>query len=222
MFDAFEEEPKLTVNSSTKKTEERRVESDASIAFDPEYIKQARPQDKSVEQRPHADISALSGPYFYKLPRELRDPVFSQLLASGNPAFMRTSSASEWEGKILIAKHGVCRLNLGHKNRTNCQPPSQEILAGIQNLDIRVNHTISHTSTVKDYPEIKLLDLFAGQTPHRKTCMVSVDDRSDGCQMMPCVVFRYLEALRGVRKDGLADGYELEDCHLNFLRRALD
>ncbi len=155
-FDTFEEEPKLTVNSSTKKTEERRVESDAPIAFDPEHIKQATPQDKSVEQRPHVDISALSGPYFYKLPRELRDPVFSHLLASGNPAFMRTSSALEWEGKILIAKHGVCRLNLGYKNRTNCQPPSQEILAGIQNLDIRVNHTISHVSTVADYPEIKL------------------------------------------------------------------
>ena len=60
--------------------------------------------NKQFVQSKPVNVSAKLGPYFYKLPRELRDQIFSYLLVSGYLSLMRTSRAMEQEGKHGLLK----------------------------------------------------------------------------------------------------------------------
>ncbi|KAL9071184.1 MAG: hypothetical protein Q9161_004361 [Pseudevernia consocians] len=175
-FEAFKEELEDTVTTLIKMTEEQLNATDAPTTFNRNslirLIKQRMPQDVYIVQPKSINIPAGLGPYLYKLPRELRDQIFSHLLASGYPDFMRTSRAMKQEGKSRIFKEGVYRMNIGFDNGINCQKPSQEIMATIQNVDIRIDNS-TPDSNPDDHTELEFLDLFAGPAPHRKTCHVS-------------------------------------------------
>ena len=136
------------------------------------------------KQMPHEHVvqpqevisSAGLGPYLFKLPPELRDQIFTQLLASGYPTFMRTSKAMKKEGEMWIAKEGIYRINLACFYGINCHGPSQEVLNKIQNVSIRVKGPRYWTNTgIAGHPELKALDDLAGSAFLHKTCIVSLE-----------------------------------------------
>lgn len=183
-FEAFKEELEFADTTLIKMPEEQLNARNAPTAFNHDdlvqQIKQRMPQDEYVVQPKPVKIPAGLGPYFYKLPRELRDQIFSHLLASGHPNFMRTSRAMRQEGKIWVAREGVYRMNLGFYYRFNCQKPSQEIIATIQNVNICINSDAIATSSVDVHSELLLLDIFAGPVPHRQTCKICLEFHSAG------------------------------------------
>lgn len=102
-------------------------------------------EDHYVVEVPFIDYPGGLGPFFSKLPRELRDHIFSDLLVSGDPQFIALSRAMKFEGMALIYKKGVYRINIGYDvlNRKhslgNCPSPTQETAESIQNFCIRVS-----------------------------------------------------------------------------------
>lgn len=154
---------------------------------------------KQIVQSKPVNVCAGLGPYFYKLPRELRDQIFSYLLVSGYPGLMRTSRAMEQEGKTWIAKTGIFRVNVGSCNGINYNP-SPETVDRIQNVNIAIKNTITPYSSLDQHPELKILDLFAGSTPHRKTCNVSIEFYATGPTLVSDKVLVRLQCLTGFEK----------------------
>ncbi len=110
-------------------------------------IESAMPQESQcVFEYPRVDYAGGLGPFFSKLPRELRDQIFSDVIVSGYPQFMSVSRVMKIEGKALIHKKGIYRLNFGYdvsRNqlgflKENCLRPFQKIADNIQNLSITV------------------------------------------------------------------------------------
>lgn len=228
-LEAFKGELEATVTTLTKMAEEQLKARDAPITFNRDslirYIKWRMPHDEYIIHPKPIDIPAGLGPYLYKLPRELRDQIFSHLLASGHPNFMRTSKLMEQQGRAWVAKEGICRINLGYCNGINCQKPSQQIAATIQNVNIRINNSDIATSSLDEYPELSLLDIFAGPTPHRKTCNVSFDFYENRYFTVGHVVLSRLQHLRGFEKVVLriwmnwTGGITIENPSENFLAK---
>ncbi len=125
---------------------EQQEKSGATVALDRNSplrcIESAMPQESQYV----FDYAGGLGPFFTKLPRELRDLVFSDLIVSGSPQFMSVSRVMKIEGKALIYKKGIYRLNFGYDVdryqfgflKENCVPPSQKISDNIRNLSITV------------------------------------------------------------------------------------
>ena len=84
------------------------------------------------------------GPSFGKLPRELRDPIYSDLIASGHPQFMSVSRVMNAEGMDLIYKKGVFRMgfDLDVANQEfvfrKFTLPTANIVDKIQDLRVRI------------------------------------------------------------------------------------
>ncbi|CAF9922243.1 hypothetical protein IMSHALPRED_005634 [Imshaugia aleurites] len=211
-FEAFKEELDNGVKANMKTVEEHLSAEDAPMAFDRDglirYIKQRMPQDEYPVQPKPVNIPAGLGPYFYKLPRELRDQIFSYLLVSGHPNFMRCSKAMEQEGETWVAKEGIYRINLRLFCSINCQRPSWKIAATIQNIDIKIDACmlpIARNAYPNRYSGLKILDLLTDPTHHRKTCNVSIEwyGARDGCMYIVEVgheVIDRLQRLRGFEK----------------------
>lgn len=198
-FEAFKGEAKAAVESLIKMAEAQLNARDAPMALRRdsliEIIKHWMPQDEYiVEPKPRL------GPYFHKLPRELREQIFSYLLISGDLRFMRTSRSMQQEGKSRLATEGIYRINLGFFFQVNCQKPSRQIAVTIQNVNIRLNSCFSPRSTLDRYPEIRLLDVVAGPPPYRKTCNISFEFYESGNVMVGHEVLSRLQRLRGFEK----------------------
>lgn len=177
---------------------------DAPTTFDRDsliqLIKQRVPQDEYLAQPKSVDIPAGLGPYFYKLPRELRDQIFAHLLASGYLDFMRTSRAMKQEGETRIAKEGVYRMNSGFDNGIHCQKPSQEVVATIQNVHIRIAYSTRGSDPDDSTELLEFLDLFAGPAPHRQTCNVSFESHGKKYFVVGYELLSRLQRLRGFEK----------------------
>ena len=84
------------------------------------------------------------GPSFGKLPRELRDPIFSDLIASGHPQFMSVSRVMNAEGMDWIYKKGVFRVrfDLDASNQElvfrKFTLPTADVVDKIQHLRVRI------------------------------------------------------------------------------------
>ena len=109
------------------------------------------------------------GPYFSKLPVELRNQIFTDLIVSGNPQFLGLSKATHAEGMPLIYKKGIFRVNFDYealkREHTfgNCPEPTPRILGKIQHLSVRIAVRDS-PSALKPRGEAKALsclDMFA-------------------------------------------------------------
>lgn len=183
--------------------EERPNAGDATVALNQDSLNQQINEqircDKHIVQSKPVNVSAGFGPYFYKLPRELRDEIFSDLLVSGHPNFMCTSRAMEQEGKSMIAKKGIFRINVGSRmtNYSNNHSPSQEIVYKIQNVNISIKSHYLPESDQAESTELQLLDLFADPAPHRKTCNVFIELYAVGYIVVRYMVLRRLQRLRG-------------------------
>ncbi|KAM0797665.1 hypothetical protein BDR22DRAFT_824106 [Usnea florida] len=79
------------------------------------------------------------GPFFYKLPQELRLEIFGYCVALGHPQFMRASRILRNEGNAVISKKGIYRMRLGQMIDNNGQYPSQEVAKTIQHLEVSVD-----------------------------------------------------------------------------------
>lgn len=84
------------------------------------------------------------GPSFGKLPRELRDPIYSDLIASGHPQFMSVSRVMNAEGMDLIYKKGVFKMGFDLDVSTQelvfreFTLPTANIVDKIQDLRVRI------------------------------------------------------------------------------------
>lgn len=123
------------------------------------------------------------GPFFLKLPQELRDQIYSDLITSGHPHFMIISRVMNAEGMALIFKRGVYRVNF-HINKFreetdcyNCPQPTSKIVDNIQNLNIRIRW--SHGNSNSDLPRItnafSWLEGFKDSSIKRGKCTIAVE-----------------------------------------------
>lgn len=123
------------------------------------------------------------GPFFLKLPRELRDQIYSDLITSGHPDFMIISRVMNAEGMALIFKEGVYRVNF-HINKfreetdcCNCPQPTSKIVDNIQNLNIQIRW--SHGNSSSDLPRItkafSWLEGFKNSFIKRGKCTIAVE-----------------------------------------------
>jgi hypothetical protein len=95
----------------------------------------------TIEPKCHNPYNAL-GPFFNKLPQELRDIIFADCLASGYPQFMATSRAMKEEGLGQIWEKGVFRMNINVvPGGPSCPRPTQEVLSKVQHLSVRIKAT---------------------------------------------------------------------------------
>lgn len=138
-----------------------------------------------VVEVPRVDYAQGLGPFFSRLPRELRDQIFSELLISGSPHFLALSRAVNIEGTALIYKKGVYRANFeaDPRNRVfvtltgKCTTLSPEAVENIQNMSIRVNTRKIPQFAEADlfYRVVEHLKIFAPSPFTRKACSVSVE-----------------------------------------------
>lgn len=211
----------MAVKMITKIVEEKLDASDNPMIFNSDdlsqYIKQRLPQNEFTVRPTQSKIPAGFGPYFYKLPRELRDQIFSHLLVFDYLSLMCTSRAMKQEGTPWIVEEGIYRINVGFRKKTNCPKPSQEMLATIQNVDIRISHTIRPTSTLQEFPELQFLNLFAGSAPHRRMCTVFFEPDAIGYATIGHKILLRLGRFKGFEKVRLligmtsADSYKVAD-----------
>ena len=120
------------------------------------------------------DMQKGKGPMLSKLPGEILNIIYSDLLSSGHPQFLRASKALHIEGTALVAEKGVYRMSYGH-NKINNSLSSQRIVDSIRNIDIAAD--LSHSGgsgwLVPGIPQIWLLQAFGEPGLVRGQCNVS-------------------------------------------------
>ena len=76
-----------------------------------------------------------------------------------------------------------------------------EIIATIQNVNISINRDALATSSVDAYPELLLLDIFAGPVPYRQTCNICLEFHAVGLVIIGEIeVLGRLKHFRGFEK----------------------
>ena len=108
------------------------------------------------------------GPTLSQLPGEIRNIIYSYLLCTGHPQFLRASKALYDEGSGLMAENGVYRVSFGSPNRTNYLLPSQRIVDNIHNIDICTD--LSHAPQ-----NLWLLEAFGEPGRPRAQCSVTLN-----------------------------------------------
>lgn len=149
-------------------------------------IESFMPQEEEyVVEVPLVDYAGGLGPFLFRLPREVRDQIFSDLVASGSPQFMSVSRAMNVEGMALIYTKGVYRMNFGYDVHERGLEVSdrryphltQEIAKNIQNLCMRVS-TKAFPSPLEAniFADVtRHVDIFAGHHVARGTCIISFE-----------------------------------------------
>ncbi len=125
------------------KVTEKHVSTGAAVSTDPQSSEECIGSSLRYDDRltvPLPNYARSLGPFFSKLPRELRDKILSELIISGNARFMSASRAMHSEGKDLIYQKGIFRINYGYSGmRRNVSSRTKKIADQIQNLLIRAN-----------------------------------------------------------------------------------
>lgn len=136
---------------------------------------------------------------FSKLPREIRDMIFEEMLASGQPQFLRTSKIMNQEGADMIPKHGVLRINIGFGAMISHPTITQKVADTVQNLRLRVNMTDYISFALGRYPERafpKMLKMFSNPKISRKSCNVFFEGRSASHRLIALEVVYSLKLLK--------------------------
>lgn len=152
-------------------------------AFNPENlnecIESSMPQeDQYAVQVSVFDYAGGLGPYFSKLPRELRDQIFSDLLTAGYPQLMGVSRAMNIEGMALVYEKGVYRVNLGygvniHRPgflKKNCTGPIKKVAEKIRSLSIKVKVKDFSSPRSQDEGWLQRVEEFMGFPLMQGTC----------------------------------------------------
>lgn len=128
------------------------------------------------------------GPSFGKLPRELRDPIYSDLIASGHPQFMSVSRVMNAEGYDLIYKKGVFRMGFDFDVSNQefvfrkFTLPTANIVDKIQDLRVRIRSGLKFLpSDLQVYAKaFSHLRMFGDSPVTHGTCTI-VFDLGPGC-----------------------------------------
>lgn len=166
-------------------------------------INVSKPLETSYAGEPSSiDTQGGLGPFLLKLPGEIRNMVYSDLLSSGHPQFLRTSKAIYIEGSGLIQEKGIYRMNFGFPNSINRSLPSQRVVDTIRHLDIRANVSdIGRTPfMIQDFPDIWLLQAFGGPRIGRDVCNVSFESYPSINRICVTRVCRSLRLLSGFER----------------------
>lgn len=143
---------------------------------------------ESITEDPYTSLANHQrglGPFFSMLPRELRDQIYSELIASGHVHFLRASRAMNEEGMPWIFKKGIYRFNyrinmfniLGaDADHINCPPPASKIEDNIQNLGIQIRWSHGNSDGLLYHiPEaISWIERFKGSHATHRKCTVTV------------------------------------------------
>ena len=148
-----------------------------------------------VEPNP-IHLAAGLGPMFSKIPREIRDSIFEELLASGHPEFLRASKIMNLEGTSLISKYGIYRINIGFGKKANCPKINQKTADTVQNLHLRVDMTQYTSFGGGRYPQGNILEMFSNSDICRKYCNVSFDCCSTTRRLLSMEVLRFLKSFK--------------------------
>lgn len=135
---------------------------------------------------------------FGKLPREIRDIIFTPLIAAGDVAITRTSQALHYDTSSILLEQGICRMNFAFRPLTPTMNPSQPTADTIQNISIKVN--------TRCYPslgspaEVDILKKFAGSDIHRKSCRVVFENYWTSTPMVCYEVLNIVATFTGFTK----------------------
>ena len=157
-----------------------------SVAFNPENVKGCVDSSMPQEDRHGVEVPTLNhagglGPYISKLPRELRDQIFSGLLTSGHPQFTSVSRAMNFEGMALVYQKGVYRVNLGfdvNRHRPvfleeNCTSPIEKVADKIRSLSIKVTVKDFSSSIGRNTGQFRDVDTLMGFPLRQGHCSIS-------------------------------------------------
>ena len=129
-------------------------------------------EDGYTIQPKYIDSPNALGPFFNRLPQELRDIIFADCIASGYPQFMAASHAMREEGTGQIWEKGVFRMNLGPSSPV-CPRPTQDIANKVQNLSVRIKGTEGHIlRSISSAVDLETLKAFGGSKVPRKSCKI--------------------------------------------------
>ena len=150
---------------------------------------------------------------FNTFPRELRDIIFAECLASGYPQFLACSRAMREEGMSQIWEKGVYRMNFGDTLRLNVVSsatmatgapqylqPTQQIAERIQHLRIRSKRSIFGSLIKWSGIDFDALRQFGGSEVRRKSCTILLVVGYDGFYQLGVEVVRALETLVGFER----------------------
>ena len=88
---------------------------------------------------------------FLSIARELRDIIYTELIASGNIAILQVSKQVHDEAKDLLYKQGICRLDCYYKESSDyvavLDPPHSR-LNDVRNFDLKI-HTESYGNNLR-------------------------------------------------------------------------
>lgn len=149
------------------------------------------------------NIAAGLGPMFRRLPREIRDMIFGEMLASGQPQFLRSSRIMNQEGTSLISKHGVYRVNIGFGSMANCPQIPQQVADTVQNLHLRVNFMDYQSFELGTYPERHILKMFSNSNIGRKSCSASFQGLGTSTYLVAFDVVHSLKSFTGFEEVAL-------------------
>ena len=123
------------------------------------------------------DVRRGLGPLLSQLPGEIRNDIYSYLLSTGHPQFLRASKALHIEGSYLVAKHGIYRMSFGLDNGSNYSLSSQRIVDTIRNLDIHANLTYyaAWPWVTEGISDLWILQAFGEPGRIRGRCSVSIE-----------------------------------------------
>ena len=149
------------------------------------------------------DMRGGLGPLLLKLPGEVRNMIYSDLLASGHPQFLRSSKAMHSEGIGLMAEKGIYRVHFGFRNWKNLSLPNQHVVDTIRNLDVCANLSGEETAppTSGEFPDVWLLQAFGGPDVVRGQCNVLFEGHSSSiliCVTRTCRSLRLLSEFQKI------------------------
>ena len=108
---------------------------------------------------------------FLQLPRELRDPIYRDPIATGNFAILRLNKVINEEASQVLSKHATLRINLGFFNRTNwSELRSASVTPVVQHVDLR----IKASSEALPF-DLTIIAGLLNKQVIRESCMVTLD-----------------------------------------------
>lgn len=175
-FGAFKKELQGLLDKVLDEAKKIQITAADPVSLDQTWILnkfEAQMTQKEYTLEPKAFQVARGLGNLQKLPRELRDKIYSHAIANGTTAIARASKQTKAEVSKLIFKTGIYRLSLGF-NEDDLNPRLSRTLAKkIQNVKIRVNSRAPFIRGLA--PHMPKLHKFDGPFVQRRECAVMIE-----------------------------------------------
>lgn len=196
------------VSDIVHEVKEQQVAAGMPLKIDKEWIMREQISEDGyiIEPKYIYSPNAL-GPFFNKLPQELRDMIFADCLASGYPQFMAASRAMKTEGLGQISQEGVLRMTFGITVRMNLGPCTvtstpkwpqltEDISNKIKHLCVLIKGVRRHFRRFWSNVDVEILRQFGGSEIPRKSCKILIDLQK-GMSIMSTRLFVVLKTFSG-------------------------